>query len=48
MYTEKELVDFGNRLLSKERYRNLVHKSNHRCVTDADLANFKESLQPAE
>jgi len=42
-FTEKELVAFGNYLLSPERKQNLVHESNANTVTDADLANFCEN-----
>lgn len=39
-FTEKQLIDFGNYLLSKER-KKLTVKSVHE-VHDADLANWKE------
>lgn len=42
-FTEKELVAFGNYVLSDERNESLVHETNKKEVTDADLANFKAS-----
>lgn len=41
-YTEKDLVQWGNYLLSKERKKKIVHKDNLDKVTDADLANWKD------
>lgn len=42
-YSEKDLVAFGNFLLSDERKNNIVHVDNLNKVTDADLSNFKDS-----
>lgn len=39
-YTEKELVAFGNYLLSDERNEK-ISNNNKGNVTDADVANFK-------
>ena len=39
-FTEKQLIDFGNYLLSKERKKMTVKSHNE--VSDADLANWKE------
>lgn len=41
-FTEKDLVSFGNFLLSKERQKS-VSAENQNAVTDADLANWKEA-----
>lgn len=41
-FTEKDLVSFGNFLLSKERQES-VSAENQNAVTDADLANWKEA-----
>ncbi len=41
--TEKDLVDFGNRLLSKERNKNLRNKVNKNFVNDSDIENFLET-----
>lgn len=41
-FTEKDLVSFGNFLLSKERQES-VSTENQNAVTDADLANWKET-----
>lgn len=40
-YTTLELVDFGNYLLSKEREETLIHETNKRAVTHADLENWE-------
>lgn len=42
-YTEKELVEFGNYVLSEERKTSIEHEQNLNQVTDADLANFKDN-----
>lgn len=42
LYTEKELVSFGNYLLSKEREETIIHDRVKDKVTDADIANWKE------
>jgi len=41
-FTEKELVEFGNYLLSPERKSNLVHESNETTVTREDIQKFCE------
>lgn len=50
-FTEKDLVSFGNYLLSKERQES-VSEENQNAVTDADLANwqgvFKEEPTPID
>ncbi|UXQ88787.1 hypothetical protein [Tenacibaculum phage Larrie] len=40
LFTLKEMVKFGNYLLSEERHKKLVHKTNKRNVTDADISNY--------
>lgn len=42
-YTKADLVSFGNYLLSPER-ENLISEINKRDVTDADLANWRDSV----
>lgn len=42
LFTEKELVDFGNYLLSKEREQTIINDQVKDKVTDADLANWKD------
>lgn len=46
-FTEKDLVSFGNFLLSKERQES-VSIENQNAVTDADLANWKEKRTKAD
>lgn len=41
-FTEKDLVDFGNYLLSTERQKTIKTKENIKKVHDVDIANFKE------
>lgn len=41
-YNLKEMVDFGNYLLSKKRQEKLIDKKNKDVVWDADLANWHE------
>jgi len=41
-FTEKDLVDFGNYLLSFKRKETIKKEVNKRKVHDCDLANFKE------
>lgn len=48
IYTEKDLVAFGNYLLSEERKNNLAHESNYSAVTDADIANYNYQLKEKE
>lgn len=40
-FTEKDLVDFGNYLLSPERQKTIKTKENIKKVHDCDIANFK-------
>lgn len=40
-FTEKDLVDFGNYLLSPERQKSIKTKENIKKVHDCDIANFK-------
>jgi len=44
-FTEKELVDFGNYVLSEERNKLIIHDANRKSVTHADIENFKETLK---
>lgn len=44
LFTEKQIIAFGNYLLSKFRKENLVNKTNETCVTDADLTNWLEEI----
>ena len=43
-YKTKELVSFGNYLLSKRRKKR-ISKINRHYVTDADVANWKVNEQ---
>lgn len=40
-FTEKDLVDFGNYLLSEKREETIENKENIKKVHDCDIANFK-------
>jgi len=42
-FTEKDLVDFGNYLLSHKRKESIKKEVNKRKVHDCDIANFKSS-----
>lgn len=42
-FTEKDLVDFGNQLLSKDR--EVKHEINKYQVTDADVYKFRENVK---
>lgn len=42
-YTEKELIEFGNYILSDER-KQLVSEDNRDMVHDADVANFTDKI----
>jgi len=42
LYTEADLVSFGNYVLSEERARLLIHGELYRIVHDADLVNWKD------
>lgn len=39
-FTEKDLVDFGNYLLSEKRTKAIKAKENIKKVHDCDIANF--------
>lgn len=41
-FTEKDLVDFGNYLLSFKRKETIKKEVNKRKVHDCDIANFKD------
>lgn len=41
-YNLKQMVDFGNYLLSKKRQDNLIDKKDKNSVWDADLANWHQ------
>jgi hypothetical protein len=40
IYTEKDLVSFGNYLLSNER-KEVIHPNEDKCITSHDLFNWK-------
>lgn len=40
-FTEKDLVDFGNYLLSEKREETIENKENIKKVHDCDIANFR-------
>lgn len=42
-FTEKDLVDFGNYLLSEKREETIENKENIKKVHDVDIANFKSN-----
>ena len=42
LYTEADLVSFGNYVLSDERTKRVIHDDMFKAVSDADLANWKE------
>lgn len=44
-FTEKDLVDFGNYLLSSERQKTIKTKENIKKVHDCDIANFKSKYK---
>lgn len=41
LYTEANLVSFGNYVLSNERARTLIHADMNKIVNDSDLVNWK-------
>lgn len=43
-FTQKELVDFGNYLLSDKREGTIKEKANIKLVHDCDIANFKINI----
>lgn len=45
-FSEKDLVDFGNYLLSEERAETIENKENINQVHDVDIANWKEKSNP--
>jgi len=47
MYTEDQLTQFGNYLLSDERKKS-IRKINQKIVCHADVENFKETLKSTE
>lgn len=47
-FTEKDLVDFGNYLLSEKREESIINKETIRDVHQEDLDNFKPLLNTTE
>lgn len=45
MFTEKDLVDFGNYLLSEQREQSIKNKENIRKVHQEDIDNFKAATK---
>ena len=43
MSTEKQLVEFGNFLLSEERSKSIINKNNINKVHHSYIENWKES-----
>lgn len=42
---EKQLVGFGNYLLSKQREKSILNKNNLKKVHDSDIQNYLVSLE---
>lgn len=42
MYTEKDLIDFGNYLLSGERGESIIHPQVRDKVNDVDILNWQD------
>ena len=43
-FNKKDLVRFGNYLLSDERKKKIIHDDNFKKVTNADIENFLEKI----
>lgn len=42
IYTEKDLIDFGNYLLSGERDESIIHSQVKDKVNDVDIRNWQD------
>lgn len=42
LYSEKDLVEFGNYMLSEERNKTIENEDNKAFVHDCDIRNFNE------